>query len=178
MGDLLQDHNDQLQNYIMRTFGVKQRTLQRWFKAGVVPNVYRTRGGRGHYRVRMPKGMKANMIPGWELARSAAEMTSKEDFPAFQYFIIARTSGVPESFVHWFCQLRRNVEDYARFMRPIWQHERNTGAKVRFYTLDEFRKLARQGGRPMLEVISSPSSSRFSLETFQPMGENPLERMQ
>jgi predicted site-specific integrase-resolvase len=44
MGDLLQDHNEQLQKYIMRTFAVKQRTLQRWFKAGVVPNVYRTKG--------------------------------------------------------------------------------------------------------------------------------------
>ena len=178
MGDLLQDHNDQLQKYIMRTFGVKQRTLQRWFKAGVVPNVYRTKGGRGHYRVRMPKGMRVEMISTWELVRSAAEMTSKEDFPVFKYFIIARTSGVPESFVHWFCQLRRNVEDYAHFMSPIWRHERNTGDKVRFYALDEFKKLARQSARPMLEVISSPSSSAFSLETFQPMGENPLERMQ
>jgi hypothetical protein len=180
MGDLLQDHNEQLQKYIMRTFAVKQRTLQRWFKAGVVPNVYRTKGGRGHYRVRMPKGMKADMIHGWELARSAAEMTSKEDFPVFEYFIIARTSGVPESFVHWFCQLRRNVEDYAHLMRPIWQHERNGGTKVPFYTLDELKKLATEGARRMREATSStsPSSVGAFLETFQPMGENPLDRLQ
>lgn len=177
MGDLLQDHNEQLQKYIMRTFAVKQRTLQRWFKAGVVPNVYRTKGGRGHYRVRMPKGMKADMIPSWELARSASEMTSKEDFPVSHYFAVGSASGVPETFVHWFCQLRRNVEDYTRFMRPIWRHERNTGAKVRFYTLDEFKKLARQGARPMLEVISSSSSSGFSSEGFKSMGENPLDRV-
>jgi len=178
MGDLLQGHNDQLQRYIMRTFAVKQRTLQRWFKAGVVPNVYRTKGGRGHYRVRMPKGMKADMIPSWELARSASEMTSKEDFPVFHYFAVGSASGVPETFVHWFCQLRRNVEDYTLLMRPIWQHERNGGTKVPFYTLDELKKLAAKGTRRLREATSSAASSGVASETFQPMGENPLDRLQ
>jgi hypothetical protein len=178
MGDLLQDHNEQLQKYIMRTFAVKQRTLQRWFKAGVVPNVYRTKGGRGHYRVRMPKGMKADMIPSWELARSASEMTSKEDFPVFHYFAVGSASGVPETFVHWFCQLRRNVEDFTLLMRPIWQHERNGGTKAPFYTLDELKKLAAEGTRRLREATSSAASSGFASETFESMGENPLDRLQ
>ncbi len=173
MDGLLQDNNGQLQKFIMRDFGVKQRTLQRWMKAGVVPNVYRTKGGRGHYRIRMPKGMKVDLLPNWELVRSAAELTTKDEFPAVSYFAVGAQFGVPESFVHWYCQLRVNVRNYQQLMRPIWQHERTTGAKVAFYTLNELRALAKRGSAMLRETTSSRDGSDF-LSSFQPMGENPL----
>jgi hypothetical protein len=161
MDGSLQDHNAQLQRYIMRTFGVKQRTLQKWMKAGVVPNVYRTKGGRGHYRIRMPKGMTADLLPTWELARLAAEMTTKGEFPAFFYFTVGAHSGVPASFVQWYCQLQMNVRNYQQLMRPIWRHERSTGTKVQFYTLKQLKALAKEGARRMREATSGRVDSSF-----------------
>jgi len=177
MDGLLQDHNEQLQKFIMRSFGVKQRTLQRWMKAGVVPNVYRTKGGRGHYRIRMPKGMRVDLLPNWELVRSAAELTTKDEFPAFSYFAVGAQVGVPDSFVRWYCQLRVNIKNYTSLMRPIWHHERTTGAKVAFYTLNEMRALAKKGSAILRETTSRRDVADF-LSSFEPMGENPLERVQ
>jgi len=167
----------QLKQYVMRTFAVKQRTLQRWLKAGVVPGLYRTKGG--HYRIRTPKGMTPDKLPTFEAVRAATE-TPRDSFPVYAYFMVAKMQGIPESFVHWFCRLWLNVRDYQHLMRPIWQHERNTGAKVPFHTLEDLKALAKEGARRMREATSSasPSSVGDFLETFQPMGENPLERVQ
>lgn len=168
----------ELKNYITKKFGVKKRTLQRWMKASVVPGVYRTKGG--HYRIRKPKGMTPDKLNTFVASRII--LNQNFDVGEMEWLGVAaladNVKAGPE-FVTWVLKLERNVRDYALLMRPIWQHERNGGTKVPFYTLDELKKLAAEGARRMREATSSTtSSSDFSLETFEPMGENPLERVQ
>jgi hypothetical protein len=164
----------QLKHYVMRTFAVKQRVLQRWLKAGVVPGAYRTKGR--HYRVRAPKGMTADKLPTFEAVRVATE-TQKNDFPVRAYFAASQLNGIPSSFVHWFCQLRLNVRDYRHFLRQISQLERKDGIKVPFYTLAELRTAAKKGAWPSA-TSTSPRDVADFLSSFEPMGANPLEQVQ
>ncbi len=164
----------ELKDYIKKTFRVKTRTLQRWMKAGVIPSVYRTKGG--HYRIRSPKGMTPEKLMNF----SASRMLMKQRFDVgdldwLGVAMMAEQVGAGPEFVTWVLTLERNVRDYTFLMRPIWQHERNGGPKVPFCTLDELKKLATEGMRRLREA--TPSSA-FSLGTFQSMGENPLERVQ
>jgi hypothetical protein len=169
----------ELKDYIKNTFRVKTRTLQRWLKAGVVPGVYRTKGG--HYRIRSPKGMTPEKLTNFSTSRLL--MKQRFDVGELDWLGVAMLGerfGAGPEFVTWALTLERNVRDYTFLMRPIWQHERNTRTKIPFYTLNELKKLATEGARRMREATSStsPSSVGDFLETFQPMGENPLERVQ
>lgn len=168
----------ELKKYITNKFGVKKRTLQRWMKAGVVPGVYRTKGG--HYRIRKPKGMTPDKLNKFVASRIILNQNfDVGEMELLGVISIADSVKTGPEFVTWVLTLERNVRDYTFLMRPIWQHERNGGTKVPFYTLDELKKAATEGARRMREATSStPSFSGFSLETFEPMGENPLERVQ
>jgi hypothetical protein len=162
----------ELKDYIKNTFRVKTRTLQRWMKACVVPGVYRTKGG--HYRVRTPKGLTPEKLMNF----SASRMLMKQRFDVGELdwlgvAVLGEQLGARPEFVTWVLTLERNVRDYTFLMRPIWQHERTTGAKVAFYTLNELRALAKRGSAMLRETTSSRDGSDF-LSSFQPMGENPL----
>jgi hypothetical protein len=165
----------ELKDYIKNTFRVKTRTLQRWMKAGVVPGVYRTKGG--HYRIRSPKGMTPEKLTNFSTSRLL--MKQRFDVGGMDWLGVAMLSerfGAGPEFVTWVLTLERNVRDYTFLMRPIWQHERNTGAKVAFYTLNELRALAK--GSAILRETTSRRNVADFLSSFEPMGANPLERVQ
>lgn len=58
-----------LKDLLMTAFGRGPKTMQRWFRAGVVPNAYRTKGAvrrAGNYRIKTPAGTTRQHVVRWK----------------------------------------------------------------------------------------------------------------
>ena len=98
-----------LKQHLMDWFGVKQRTLQTWLRAGLVPGTTRTKKGCGHYRIRAPKGMKPELYH-----RALGVFTGTGD-PLKK----CAEAGLPLSFWLWQQRVAYNVGVYQRTMRDV-----------------------------------------------------------
>lgn len=116
-----------LKEHLMLWFGVGQRTLQTWLRAGLVPNTTRTKKGKGHYRIRAPKGMTP------ELYHRALAAFSGGGNPAKK----CAEAGLPVAFVLWQQQVSRNVRQYNAAMRQVRRVCRNMQSGIPFFTMDQ-----------------------------------------
>ncbi len=110
----------------MLWFGVGQRTLQTWLRAGLIPNTTRTKKGNGHYRIRAPKGLRP------DLYQRALDVFSGGGDPAKK----CAEAGLPVTFWLWQQQVVRNVRQYNIAMRQVRRVCRGQGG-VPFFTLDQ-----------------------------------------
>jgi hypothetical protein len=137
-----------LKEHLMLWFGVGQRTLQTWLRAGLIPNTTRTKRGKGHYRIRAPKGVKP------EHYQRALEVFSGGGDPLEK----CAAAGLPITFRIWQQQVTRNVTQYTAAMRQVRRVCRNTQAGVPFFTLKQMVKADKRYGRPpkKKKATSSP----------------------
>lgn len=143
MDKLLKDH-------IMLMFGVKKRTLQDWLRAGLIPNTTRTKGG--HYRIRAPKGMTADIYSrAVEIFTNDPSKGEQDGVKrlgqqgrttnAWHMVKAAKDAGVPESWWDWQLRIAKNVKHYNAFMRPLRRHCRGK-VSLPFYRLDDFKNVS------------------------------------
>jgi len=136
-----------LQKHVMTMFGVKKRTLQVWLRAGLIPNTTRTKGG--HYRIRAPKGMTADIysravkIFTSDLNGSEDEAIRRLGQEGIGYrtpHLVKRSadSGVPQSWWEWQTRIAKNVRSYNALMKPIRRYCRPWGGAP-FYRLDDLK---------------------------------------
>ena len=144
----------------MLTYGVGQRALQEWLRAGVVPGVIRTKKGKGHYRIRAPKGMTPDhyyhALTHFGLGGLSAGTTSQRVRQAF-------SSGLPETWWNWQVTLAQNVTDYRGAMRQVRRVCRGKTA-VPFFTLSQMKAHDRAFNRRRRTTSSAKTSS--SVEPF------------
>jgi hypothetical protein len=105
-----------LKDLLMFAFSRGPKTLQRWFRAGVVPNGYRTKGGAkrgGGYRIKAPAGVTRRHIVLWR------ELMKREacDFGRFKKPItiwVCDHAGhqFPPAFVQWCIRAEEQIGDY------------------------------------------------------------------
>jgi len=116
-----------LKQHLLLWFGVGQRTLQTWLRAGLIPNTTRTKKGKGHYRIRAPKGMTP------ELYQRALDVFSGGGDPAKK----CAEAGLPVTFWLWQQQVVRNVRQYNIAMRQVRRVCREVQSGVPFFTLNQ-----------------------------------------
>lgn len=164
-----------LKRYVTQTYRIGQRTLQRWMKAGVVPGVYRTKGG--HYRIRKPKGLTEEQLLR-SAATRAAIIASVPD-PKVRLYTLAQATNhdvIARAFLDWAASVEKNVRDYRFLMKPLWGYERITGQKLPSRTLKELRVAVAKGLRiGIVEYVtarraakSKAASSPSSLSAVPP----------
>lgn len=98
-----------LKHFLMSAFRRGPKTLQRWFKAGLIPNTYRTKGGAkrgGQYRIKTPAGTQRQHVERWmQLARSYR--TGHGGWFVFR----PHEQRLPPAFVAWALKAGTNIEN-------------------------------------------------------------------
>jgi hypothetical protein len=125
-----------LKEHLMLWFGVKQRTLQSWLRAGLVPGTIRTRGG--HYRIRAPHGMTA------EIYNHALSVFSGGGA------LLHKTSQAkfPPSWWSWQETVSQNVRIYNTAMRQVRRVCRGQGrGGIPFFSLEQLRPVVKPSPR-------------------------------
>lgn len=148
-----------LKNYVMQHYRVGERTLQRWFRAGVVPGAYRTKGVRGHYRIRKPKGVTVDDFCQFVAGRAAINVSTPARIRPMAFAHAVKDGKLSMACIAWGAELERNVRDYKFLMKPLWAYERTTGRKLPFRTLKELRDAVTTATRPKATPSSGTSSS-------------------
>lgn len=117
-----------LKDLLMVAFRRGPKTLQRWFRAGVVPNAYRTKGGvarSGNYRIKAPAGTRRADIVLWKkLLLSERKLPGLKDTKSLMLFTVkVHDIGLPKNFVSWCLRASDQVEYYMASHRPgrRWQ---------------------------------------------------------
>ena len=143
-----------LKEHLKAHFGVKQRTLQAWLRAGLIPGTTRTKGG--HYRVRAPRGMTADRYHAALASFVGAGGSSSKEL-----LRRAAAAAVPDSWWDWLAAVTANVKTYNTAMRQVRRVCRGQGG-VPFFRLDDMVAASkRRAGLPAKrrKATSSASSS-------------------
>lgn len=136
-----------LKQFVMQHYRVGERALQRWFRAGVIPGAYRTKGVRGHYRIRKPKGVTEDDFCKYVAGRAAIGVGTLPQNRVMAFALAAHAGDLSWGCLSWAAALEKNVRDYNYLMKPLWGYERTTGQKLPFRTLKELREAAARGVR-------------------------------
>ncbi len=136
-----------LKDYLMTAYGVKKRTLQTWLKAGLIPGTIRTKGGRGHYRIRAPRGVTPELY-----LQALVEFGGASGLTREQRLQQAGKSSLPQAWWDWSCAVMVNVRDYNSVMRNVRRVFR--GGHMPEVTLAKIRQMLK---RPRRRTTSSAS---------------------
>jgi predicted site-specific integrase-resolvase len=138
----------------MTAHRVKKRTLQAWLKAGIIPGTIRTKGGRGHYRIRAPKGVTADL-----LRRAVVGFGGVAGLDRQSGLSEASASALPPSWWRWRATVKANVTDYNLVMRNV-RRSFHGGYMLRV-AAEGMKNYVRQN-RKRARVTSSRLSDSFS----------------
>jgi hypothetical protein len=155
-----------LKDYVSQHYRVGKRTLQRWFRAGVIPGSYRTRGVRGHYRIRKIKGVTEDDFCTFVGSRAGINIRFPKKLRTVAFATALKRGSLSEGCVSWAAALEKNVCDYNYLMKPLWGYERTTGQKLPFRTLKELREAATKGVRiGIVEHVAAKVAAKLELTT-------------
>ncbi len=165
--------NGVLKNHIRVTHGVAQRTLQDWLRAGVVPSVRRTKGGRGHYRIPAPPGMTVELYEnavrlfGQSARVGGAAAVRRLGLEGTQYNTphLVAASGLPDTWWNWQKTVAKNAARYRLAARQLRRQFRGGTGGVPMFTLRQYDAAVRSVAR---RTISAKTSSSVGARASAP----------
>lgn len=154
-----------MKNHIRVTYDVGQRTLQDWLRAGVVPGVRRTNGGRGHYRIPAPPGMSVELYENAvRLFGESARVTGDAAIRRLGEPVERNTpqllaaSGLPDTWWQWQRTVSANVKEYRHAVRQLQRVFRGKPVRLPFSALRQYVVAARQRRRRTTSSAKTSSS--------------------